>query len=68
MVLIALMGFLSINAQNVLTKTISSLPNFFNKKDIKKAEAIVTSVNMDSLALQPDSTRFDYHYPLAELI
>lgn len=66
-IFMALMGFLSINAQNVLTKTISSLPNFFNKKDIKKAEAIVTSVNMDSLALQPDSTRFEYHYYAAAI-
>lgn len=61
-VLVALMGFMSINAQSVLTKTISDLPNYFNKKDIKKAEAIVASVNMDSLALQPDSTRYLFHY------
>lgn len=49
---IALMGFIPINAQSVLNKTISSLPDYFNKKDIKKAEIIVASVNQDSLALQ----------------
>lgn len=32
-VLVALMGFMPINAQSVLNKTISSLPNYFNKKD-----------------------------------
>ena len=66
-VLVALMGFMPINAQSVLNKTISSLPNYFNKKDIKNAETIVASVNRDSLALQPDSTRFDYHYYAAAI-
>ena len=42
-VLVALMGFMPINAQSVLNKTISSLPNYFNKKDINKAETIVAS-------------------------
>ena len=64
---IALMGFIPINAQSVLNKTISSLPDYFNKKDIKKAEIIVASVNQDSLALQADSTRFDYHYYAAAI-
>lgn len=66
-VLVALMGFMPINAQSVLNKTISSLPNYVNKKDIKKAENIIASINMDSLALQPDSTRFDYHYYAAAI-
>ena len=66
-VLVALMDFMPINAQSVLNKTISSLPNYFNKKDINKAETIVASVNMDSLALQPDSTIFDYHYYAAAI-
>lgn len=61
-VLVALVGYMPINAQSVLNKTISSLPNYFNKKDIKKAETIIASINMDSLALQPDSTRYLFHY------
>mgnify|MGYP003418986049 FL=1 len=66
-VLVALMGFMPINAQSVLNKTISSLPNYFNKKDIKKAETIIASINMDSLALQPDSTRYLFHYYAAAI-
>ena len=66
-VLVALMGFMPIIAQSVLNKTISSLPNYFNKKDIKKAETIIASINMDSLALQPDSTRYLFHYYAAAI-
>lgn len=67
LVFVALMDIMSINAQSVLNKTISSLPNYFNKKDIKKAEDIIASINVDSLALQADSTRYLFHYYAAAI-
>lgn len=59
---IVLIGYSPINAQNTMNEAISSIPQYFNRKDIKKAEVIIASINADSLMLQPDSTRYLYHY------
>lgn len=57
-----LLIYLPINSQSLINRTVSNIPSYLTKKDVKEAEKIIASINQESLDLEPDSIRYLFHY------